>query len=121
MLSKGIRKNQEKKEQIDNCIVRCRGLRAKNQIPLKTHQPEVDKEAGVLAGLGEIGEECGHADDESQSVLTHVAKGLKKKSKRGASELPRNKARGFGDLTTGGVTGEQLYKETQCLDFDYAQ
>ncbi len=61
----------------------CRGVRAKTQNPLKTHQPEVDKEAGVLAGLGEIREECGHADDEGQPVLTHVAKGLEKKDQKG--------------------------------------
>ncbi len=98
----------------------CRDVRAKTQIPLKAHQSEIDKEARVLAGLGKIGEECGHADDEGQPVLTHVAKGLKKRPEwvlvSCCSEAVYPETRRAAIVVT-----VRLYKETHCLDFDYAQ
>lgn len=48
-------------------------------LPCQTDLSQVQEEAGVLAGLGKVGEKDGDTDEQHCGVLTHLPQGLQGK------------------------------------------
>ena len=79
------------------------------------HLSQVEEEAGVLAGLGQVGQEDGDADEEDGGVLTHLPQRLPTRAQ--VSKAPsqnKERRRGEGHLQQRGRPAPRKWALPSC-------